>query len=65
MSEQKNNPPWRSHTDDLTDELIKATIIKLHPGTTDDQMSDLFNDWDNWVEAMEYVIAKLQKQLEG
>lgn len=56
----KSNP-WRNIPESLND-LIDKVILEFHPQLLDDDIPDAVDDWDNRVEAIDYLIEKLQKQ---
>jgi nitrate/nitrite-specific signal transduction histidine kinase len=53
--------PWRS-IDQALESLIDKVVLELNPDTLDDNINDTLDDWDNRVEAIDYLVEKLQKQ---
>lgn len=55
--------PWRT-IDNSLESLIDKVVLEFNPQTLDDDIPDTLDDWDNRVEAIDYLIEKLQKAKE-
>lgn len=56
--------PWRT-IDNSLESLIDKVVLEFNPQTLDDDIPDTLDDWDNRVEAIDYLIEKLSKIKEG
>ncbi len=56
--------PWRT-IDNSLESLIDKVVLEFNPQTLDDDIPDTLDDWDNRVEAIDYLIEKLQKAKEA
>lgn len=51
--------------DQKIESLIEEVIVAMNPMLLDDDYPDAIGDWDNWEEAIDYLIDKLNKIKEG
>lgn len=56
--------PWRT-IDNSLESLIDKVVLEFNPQTLDDDIPDTLDDWDNRVEAIDYLVEKLLKIKEG
>lgn len=56
--------PWRT-IDNSIESLIDKVVLEFNPQTLDDDIPDTLDDWDNRVEAIDYLIEKLSKIKKG
>lgn len=56
--------PWRT-IDNSLESLIDKVVLEFNPQTLDDDIPDTLDDWDNRVEAIDYLIEKLSKIKKG
>lgn len=55
--------PWRG-VDESLESLIDKIVVEFNPEVLDDDLPDVMDDWDERLNAIDYLINKLLKMKE-